>query len=140
MPSPTLAAGGIVIRLTSRGHEMMIVHRPRYNDWSIPKGKVDLGEGHEDTALREVAEETALRCELGRYLGEVTYLDEVQSPKLTRYWLMTVVEEQIFSPTAEIDARQWITLTEAASKLSRVVDRDLVAALAADLTASQAPR
>ena len=77
--------------------EIVLVHRPKYDDWSLPKGKLDPGEGFEEAALREVEEETGLRSSLGRELGETRYNDRKGRSKLVRYWLMTPLGGR-FSP------------------------------------------
>src|SRR3954470_10760122 len=64
-----LAAGGVVVR----DGRVAVVHRPKYDDWSLPKGKLDPGEGFEEAALREVEEETGMRCRLGRELPSTEY-------------------------------------------------------------------
>ena len=71
------------------------MHRPRYDDWSLPKGKLDPGESWEDGALREVGEEIGLRCPLGEELSPVTYHDRKGRSKVVRYWLMEPVERRV---------------------------------------------
>ena len=118
------AAGGVV----SRDGRVAVVHRPRYDDWSLPKGKLDPGEGFEDAALREVEEETGLRCRLVRELPAVEY--EVRGrPKLVRYWAMEVVDETPFVPNDEVDEVRWVEPAEALALLSYDRDRELVLAL-----------
>ena len=100
-PEPEIrAAGGLVWRATfvadgegepRSGVEIVVVHRPRYDDWSFPKGKLDKGETYEEAAVREVAEETGLVCELGDELPSTWYLDGKGRLKLVRYWAMRVV-------------------------------------------------
>ena len=82
------AAGGVVLREGREGIEVAVVHRPRHDDWSLPKGKLDPGESFAEAALREVEEETGLRCELGAELSPARYRDERDREKLVRYWLM----------------------------------------------------
>ena len=91
-PRTVEAAGGVVMRSGERGMEICVVHRPRYGDWTLPKGKLDADETFEDAALREVEEETGLRCELGPELTSTHYTDGKGRPKLVRYWLMEVVD------------------------------------------------
>jgi 8-oxo-dGTP pyrophosphatase MutT (NUDIX family) len=118
------AAGGVV----SRDGRVAVVHRPRYDDWSLPKGKLDPGESFEDAALREVAEETGLRCRLVRELPAVEY--EVRGrPKLVRYWAMEVVDETPFVPNEEVDEVRWVEPAEALALLSYDRDREPVLAL-----------
>ena len=104
-----------------------LVHRPRYDDWTLPKGKLDEGESFEDAALREVEEETGLRCRLVRELPEVSY--EVRGrPKLVRYWMMEVESDPGFTPNDEVDELRWAEPGEAAKLLSYERDRELVGA------------
>jgi 8-oxo-dGTP diphosphatase len=117
------AAGGVVVR----DGMIALVHRPRYDDWSFPKGKLDPGESFEDAALREVEEETGLRCSLGRELPAIRY--EVKGrPKLVRYWLMTPQSDTPFDPNDETDELRWVTTEEARRLLTYDRDRDVLAA------------
>jgi 8-oxo-dGTP pyrophosphatase MutT (NUDIX family) len=121
------AAGGIVVR----DGAVLLVHRPRYNDWSFPKGKADHdGEPDEDTALREVQEETGLRCELGEPLPAVTYTDHHGRRKIVRYWCMREAGGA-FRPSDEVDEIRWLPPAEARSLLTYDHDRALVDALGA---------
>ena len=86
------AAGGVVVRGEGEPLELAVVHRPRYDDWSLPKGKLESGERWEDAALREVEEETGLRCELGDELESARYRDRKGRDKLVRWWLMRPFE------------------------------------------------
>jgi 8-oxo-dGTP diphosphatase len=119
-----LAAGGLVLR----DGEIVIVHRPKYDDWSLPKGKLDEGEDFEQAALREVWEETGLRCTLGRELGDATYKDNKGRDKLVRYFEMHP-EGGEFTPNDEVDELRWVPLGEAPDVLSYDFDRELVAKL-----------
>jgi 8-oxo-dGTP diphosphatase len=123
------AAGGVVTRAGPDGTEVLVVHRPRYDDWSLPKGKLDPGEEHEDAARREVEEETGWRCRLGAELPAVRYRDRRGRPKHVRFWHMTPVEFVAFTPNDEIDDVRWISRGEAATLLSYPADRRLLANL-----------
>ena len=81
------AAGGIVVRRDGDEAQILLVHRPR-GDWTFPKGKAEPNESDEDTALREVEEETGLACVLGAPAGETQYQDAADRPKVARYWFM----------------------------------------------------
>jgi 8-oxo-dGTP diphosphatase len=107
---------------------VVLVHRPRYDDWSLPKGKVDPGESDEIAALREVEEETTLRATLGRELPTTVYLDRSGKQKRVRYWAMTV-EEGSPSGANEVDEAVWVPLQEAPGMLSYVHDADVLDAL-----------
>lgn len=119
------AAGGVVARVAGGGGlEVALVHRPKYDDWSFPKGKLNPGESHEQAALREVAEETGLLCRLGRALGSVRYHDRKGRAKRVRYWAMTV-EGGAFAPNSEVDELRWLPIELADELLSRSQDADL---------------
>ena len=107
------AAGGLVLR----DGKVLLVHRPKYDDWSFPKGKCDDGEGDEACALREVEEETGLRCELLEEIGTTSYRDAKGRPKTVRYWRMEALEGE-FVPHAEVDDIRWETPDEAAGVLT----------------------
>jgi 8-oxo-dGTP diphosphatase len=124
------AAGGLVVRTTDGVRVLALVHRPRYDDWTFPKGKLHPGETDEDTALREVAEETGLRCTLVRDLGTVLYRDADDRPKAVRYWVMEAMGEDVFVPNAEVDELRWLSEAEASGLLSYDHDRDLLAGFA----------
>lgn len=119
------AAGGVVLRDGEGGPEVVVVHRPKYDDWSLPKGKLDRGETHEQAALREVEEEIGLRCELGDELPETRYTDHKGRPKRVRYWRMTVVSGD-FEANDEVDEMRWVDPAQAAEMLSYEFDRELV--------------
>ncbi len=122
------AAGGVVLRPGADGREVCIVHRPRYDDWTLPKGKLDRGESFEAAALREVEEETGLRCRLVRELPSTEYRDNKDRPKLVRYWLMEV-DGGDFKPNDEVDEIRWLGLEEASATLTYERDRELLASV-----------
>ncbi|MGO9872436.1 MAG: NUDIX hydrolase [Acidimicrobiia bacterium] len=126
------AAGGVVTRVADPdGHdvEVLVVHRPRYDDWSLPKGKREPGERDEDTAIREVAEETGYQCTLGDELATVRYLDRRGGDKQVRFWRMTVIAAMDWSPNEEVDERRWISPAVAATLLTYEADRQLLRSL-----------
>lgn len=124
------AAGGVLWRRGDDGEiEVLVVHRPKYDDWSLPKGKADEGESDEECALREVEEETGLSCELGPYLGCVSYRDHRGRPKVARYWAMQPVGGA-FTPTQEVDEAKWLAVPDALATFSRRDDGEMVEALA----------
>jgi 8-oxo-dGTP diphosphatase len=121
MDEPEVRAAGGVVRRDGR---IAVVHRPRYDDWSLPKGKLDPGETWEEAALREVREETGLECELGEELSSTRYHDRKGRSKLVRYWLMDPVEGE-FAPNDEVDELRWLTPAEAAALLTYPRDKEL---------------
>jgi len=116
------AAGGLV----TRDGRILVVHRPKYDDWSLPKGKLEDGESWADAALREVEEETGLTCELGEPVGSTRY--EVRGePKEVRYFRMTTDGDA--RPQNEVDEIRWVTPEEAVDVLSHTYDRELLSRL-----------
>jgi 8-oxo-dGTP diphosphatase len=123
---PVEAAGGVVVR----DGTVLLVHRPRYDDWTLPKGKLDPGESFEDAAVREVQEETGLRCRLVRELPSTEYRVGRRA-KIVRYWLMEPESDMPFVPNDETDELRWLPPQEALALLSYDRDREVVAAIAA---------
>jgi 8-oxo-dGTP pyrophosphatase MutT (NUDIX family) len=115
------AAGGVVVRKRRGGHEVVLVHRPAYDDWTLPKGKARLDESDENCAVREVREETGLRCKRGRELAGLSYLDAEGREKTVRYWLMRPFEGTL-QPSHEVDDARWVSFEEADRLLT--YDRD----------------
>jgi 8-oxo-dGTP diphosphatase len=124
-------AGGVVVREGERAPQVAVVHRSRYDDWSLPKGKIMEGESAEQAALREVEEETGLRCELGEELAPAHYRDRKGRRKRVRWWLMRPVSGT-FEPNAEVDELRWLDAPDAIDLLDYEHDRELVKGLLRD--------
>jgi 8-oxo-dGTP pyrophosphatase MutT (NUDIX family) len=120
------AAGGLVRRRRKDGvEEILVVHRPAYDDWSFPKGKLEAGESEEDAAVREVEEETGLRCRLERELATTSYRDARRRPKTVRYWVMTPISGELGAAN-EIDDARFVPIAEARSLLTYARDIELL--------------
>jgi 8-oxo-dGTP diphosphatase len=132
------AAGGVVVQSRDGRHEVAIVHRPKYDDWSLPKGKLDEGEDWADAALREVEEETGLRCELGEELEPGRYPNGKGREKLVRWWAMRPIDGS-FESSTEVDELRWVELERAPEVLDYPHDRDLVRSLIAALASNERP-
>src|SRR5262245_16417883 len=122
------AAGGIVLRSTPRGEEVMIVFRKRHQDWTLPKGKLHEGESFQEAALREVAEETGCFCRLGDYLGTISYSHD-GTPKVVMFWRMSVTEEKPLAAGDEIAEAAWMTLPDAIQRLTYAQEKSLLSRL-----------
>lgn len=126
------AAGGVILRSGSKGPKVLLIHRPRYNDWSFPKGKLDEGEKFKEAALREVLEETGFECKLHKpRLPPLLYQDRNNKTKEVRYWLMTVLSGT-FEPNDEVDMIAWVLVDAVDERLTYTKDR----AVFADVIAS----
>jgi 8-oxo-dGTP pyrophosphatase MutT (NUDIX family) len=123
------AAGGVVRRRGADGAiEIAVVHRPKYDDWSFPKGKLEDGEVDEDAALREVEEETGLRCRLEHELPSTHYRDSRGRAKIVRYWLMSAVSGTLAAAN-EVDDARFVPLEEARTLLSYARDVEVLDAV-----------
>jgi 8-oxo-dGTP pyrophosphatase MutT (NUDIX family) len=111
------AAGGVVVKGRGEHAEILLVHRPRYDDWSLPKGKALPGESDEACAIREVKEETGLACELVAELPSTTYRDASGRPKRVRYWLMRPVGGRL-AFEHEVDGARWLPVPLARDSLT----------------------
>jgi len=117
------AAGGVIVRGSKKGQKVLLIHRPRYNDWSFPKGKLEPGETFKQAALREVLEETGFSCKLYKpSLPSLTYMDRNNRSKEVRYWLMTVLSGT-FEPNDEVDLIAWVRVDNVTDRLTYIKDR-----------------
>jgi 8-oxo-dGTP diphosphatase len=115
------AAGGVMVR----DGRIALVHRPKYDDWSLPKGKLESDESWEEAAVREVREETGIQATLREELSSVEYTDPKGRPKTVRYWRMEPIAGE-FTPNKEVDELRWLVPDEAARRLTYDHDRQLV--------------
>lgn len=122
------AAGGLVVDNAEGSERVAVVHRPKWDDWSLPKGHRKAGESLIECALREVAEETGLRCEASGDPVEIHYADHRSRLKRVSYWRMTPLEGS-FEPTAEVDRMRWLLRANADRLLTYDDDRRVLAAL-----------
>lgn len=116
------AAGGVVVDLSRNKPRYLLIHRPRYDDWSLPKGKLHGDEKHRDAALREVKEETGMVCEILARLSPVHYTTPNGKPKRVKYWLMVALSGS-FVRNDEVDAVTWVKRSQAMSLLTHVHDQ-----------------
>jgi 8-oxo-dGTP pyrophosphatase MutT (NUDIX family) len=118
------AAGGVVYR--SQGHQVEIacIYREARGDWTFPKGKLDKGETFEEAALREVWEETGMRCSIERFVGTTNYTHRKGKPKIVAYYLMSVDEGE-FSANDEVDELVWLPLEAVREHLTWDRDQEL---------------
>ena len=124
------AAGGVIVRETGeREPEVLLIHRARHDDWTFPKGKLEPGESYPACALREVAEETGLRCLLGDELPQTSHVDRKGRLKIVRYWVMRPIAGE---PEAryDVDLGRWLPVDRAIRLLSYDHDRALLKASA----------
>ncbi len=132
------AAGGVVLRDGPGGREVLLIHRRRYGDWTLPKGKCDPGEPDVDCAVREVEEETGLVCELLDEVGSTEYVDGKDRPKQVRYWAMRVVGGELRPAPPEVDEVLWVPLGQARKPAHLRIRRGACAPPPLTATASRA--
>ena len=119
------AAGAVVVRADGA---VLLIHRPQYDDWTLPKGKVEPGETEAECAVRETEEETGVRVTLGRELTTVHWTDRNGEPKSCRYWLAASYEGEATAQN-EVDALEWLPLDEAIERLTYPRDADVLRAV-----------
>ncbi len=124
--TPEVRAAGCVVARSGEPRRYLLVHRPRYDDWSLAKGKVDPGETEPVTALRELVEETGLVGSLGPELSPVHYVDHKGRPKVVRYWLVTDPDGE-FVANDEVDVVEWLGIDDAMARCSYAHDAELLA-------------
>lgn len=127
------AAGGIVWKETPEGRKVAVVHRARYGDWCLPKGKLKENESWEEAALREVKEETGCDARITGVAGSVSY-DVKGTPKTVRFFTMEMLAECLFVPSEEVREVVWLPPAEALKKLDYKGERDLLSTLGANLS------
>jgi len=136
-PSLVRAGGGLVWRHDGGTSRVLVVHRPRYDDWSFPKGKAEPDELDADTARRAVEEETGIRCVLDAPLGAIRYRDHRGRDKIVQYWSMRPLDDagidDQFVPNDEVDELRWCTAAQAEALLSYAHDRALLAGNVPDM-------
>ena len=126
MSEVVLAAGAIVWRKNKdKFTEVAIIHRPKYDDWTFPKGKSEVNESLIACAHREVLEETNIHTEFGAYLGQVEYLTS-EGRKQVSYWSAKAIDEKTFTANAEIDEIKWVAVTKVRDLLSMDTDKEIL--------------
>ena len=133
-PEVIEAAGGLLWRGTPEQPEIAVIHRLRYNDWTLPKGKRETGESWHETALREVLEETGCNALLHKFAGGVVYTVE-EIPKVVLYWHMQILEYKGFMPNKEVDQLAWLSPENAREILSYEGEADLIPSTFFDILA-----
>jgi len=126
MSSPILAAGAVLWRKSKKKKiEVLIIHRPKYDDWTFPKGKAEVGEPLIACAYREVLEETNIETAFGPYLCEVEYLTNDGKKKVS-FWSAKVIKEKEFNPNAEVDQLKWVEVTKVKELLTLNTDKKIL--------------
>ena len=123
------AAGGVLIQKVAGTKCVLVVHRPHYDDWSLPKGKADGDESDERTAIREVHEETGHECALGDPITTSHYVDRKGRPKRVRWYRMESIKDHGFAANEEIDEIRWVPFAEVNALLSYEREREVLAHL-----------
>ncbi len=126
MSSTIQAAGAVVWRNNKDKTEVAIIHRPKYNDWSFPKGKLEVGESLIACAHREVFEETNIQTEFGPFLGDIEYLTP-DGKKQVSFWAAKVITHKDFSPNSEVDQLKWVEVKKVKELLTLETDKKILA-------------
>lgn len=119
------SAGGLLWRESRKGRELLLIHRPKYDDWTLPKGKLEPGESWTQAAIREVWEETGCQAEILSFAGCICYTYK-GIPKIVLFWNMKVIGDCQFHPTKEVDRIQWVKAEDVLEKLIYSGDREVV--------------
>ncbi len=126
MSSAIIAAGSVIWRKVNGEVQIALVHRPRYDDWSLPKGKQDPGESTIACAYRETLEETNLKVSFGPYIGDIEYF-VADGLKQVFYWSARLADDSPeFHPNDEVDALEWYSINDAVEKVTRDSDREII--------------
>jgi 8-oxo-dGTP diphosphatase len=126
MSETVLAAGGVVWRRNeNKKIEVVVIHRPKYDDWSFPKGKADLKEALIACAFREILEETNITTQFGPFIGQVEY-QTIEGLKQVSYWAAKAIDVKAFNANTEVDQVKWVEISEVKQILSMDSDKEIL--------------
>lgn len=120
-----ISAGGVVLREHHGQRQVLLIHRDRYQDWSLPKGKGEADEWLPETAIREIREETAVQAQLGLRLSTIRY-QVAKGPKASHFWRASVIQQKPRKPDREVSAVRWFPIKEALATISYADERNLI--------------
>ena len=126
MSATIQAAGAVVWRKNKDKTEIAIIHRPKYDDWSFPKGKLEIGETLIACAHREVFEETNIQTEFGPFLGDIEYLTP-DGKKQVSFWAAKAITHKDFTPNSEVDQLKWVEVKKVKELLTLETDKKILA-------------